>query len=117
MFKKIMGIPEDEIISVTKISEPYDPKLKGIIIELIYKKINEVESNNFKPLFVVLSRKAYSSLIAHILETGNYYEAGIDGDFPTVIFGIPIVMVGDALHDVQVLSDSKHEFQYDVRRA
>lgn len=112
-----MEIPEDDIISVTKISEPFDPKLKKSIIKLIYTKINEVESNNFKPRFVVLSREAYSSLIAHILETGNYYEAGIDGDFPTVIFGIPIVMIGDALHDVRVLSDSKHEFQYDVRRA
>lgn len=71
MFKKIMGIPEDDIISVTKISEPFDPKLKNFIIKLIYTKINEVESNNFKPRFVVLSRKAYSSLIAHILENSK----------------------------------------------
>ena len=32
MFKKIMGIPEDDIISVTKISEPFDPKLKNSVL-------------------------------------------------------------------------------------
>lgn len=110
------GVSEDGTIAVKEVSEPFDPKLKDIIIELIYNKIYEVESNNFEPRFVVLSRKAYASLVAHIDETGNFYEARIDGNFPTQIHGLPIVMAGDTPLDVRVLADARKEFVYDVRK-
>lgn len=106
----------DDIIKTTELSIKIDPLLKDIIIELIYNKIYEVKSNNFKPVFVILSRKSYACLVAHITETGNYYEAGIDGNYPTQIFGLPIVMAGDTPLDVRVLTDARKEFMCDVRK-
>jgi hypothetical protein len=103
-----------ELIEHSEHSEPFDEPLKDIIVELIYKKMAEVESNGFKPKFVVLNRKSYASLVAYIMETG-VYVAEVGCRFPTTIFELPIVMVGDNTLDVKILSDANHEFQYQVR--
>jgi hypothetical protein len=101
-------------------TEQFDPKLKDEIVNLIYHKIEEVESNAFEPKFVVMNRTAYASLVAYLMETNNTVNnilyVHVDGVFPTQIFGYPIVMVGDVPIDVKVLTDAKMEFQYEVRR-
>jgi hypothetical protein len=108
--------PEDTII-VNEVTEPVNQILKGTIIDLINYRINEVRSNNHQPAFVVMSKKSYTSLVYTIRESGNRYIAGVDGDFPTQIFGLPIVMVGDVSFDVRVVTDAKREYWYDPRRA
>lgn len=110
-FDSLDGNPEG-YVKTTEVSVKIDPIIKNIIIELIYNKITEVEENNFEPAFIVLSRKAYASLVAHIREKG--YVSGVDGQYPNAVYGIPIVMAGDTPLDVRVVANARNEFLYGV---
>jgi|GEM_PF-3179388 len=105
-----------EVFKVEEHSEPFDKQLKDIIIELIHNKIYEVEANGFEPKFIVLSRKSYTCLAAHLMEKGIPFTSGCDGNFPTQILGLPIIMAGDTPLDVRVLADARMEYQYEVHK-
>lgn len=99
-------------IDIPSYEQTFGAALKDTIIETIYNKINEVKNNGFIPMYIVLGKTAYSSLVAHFIEKDDWHYA--DDKFPLKIFNLPIILLGKS-YEIEVLTDAKHEFQYDVR--